>query len=101
MAKLLEREIKFRGETTRGQLVYGDLLRQHAKTLIYDGAYNQVKPDSVCQLIAIDNNNHEVYEHDALYYLGTSIMKSATFRDYAAIEDGLAVKMVRRPGDAV
>ena len=96
-----KRPIKFRGETTRGQFVYGDLLRQHVKTLIYDGAYNQVKPNSVSQLIAIDQNDCEVYEHDAIMYLGTQYPKSATFRDYAAIEDGLAVKHVRRASNEV
>lgn len=51
--------------------------------------------DGVRQLAGYDANDREVYEHDALYYLGTSIMKSATFRDYTALEDGLAVKFAR------
>lgn len=89
------RKIKFRGKRPNGEYVYGDLLRQRSQWLIYDGAYNQVAPETVSQLIAEDANNREVYERDALYYLGSSIMKSATFRDYSAIADGLAVKYVK------
>ena len=96
------REIKFRGVTPRNQTVYGDLLHQHGRVLIYDGAYYYVAPESVSQLISEDANNREVYEGDKVIRIRStdetfdaskSFPMAAGMEDLAAIELGEVIKV--------
>lgn len=63
------RQIKFRGMTRRGQLVYGDLIHEFAGSVriqTADGDNYYVDAESVAQLVGFDNRGEEVYEGDVL-----------------------------------
>jgi len=64
------RQIKFRGETLGGRIVYGFFCCTEVEDvtlpciIVEEGDYRQVKPESVAQLVEIDSNGKEVYEGD-------------------------------------
>mgnify|MGYP006988848479 CR=1 FL=1 len=62
------REIKFRGLTQRGVIVYGDLTHSNGDIFIDD---YRVLPESVQQLCGRDENDDEVYEGDVVINHGT------------------------------
>ena len=57
------REIKFRGKTPKGEIVYGDLNQMGRHVYIDDWC---VEKDSVAQLCGLDSNGDEVYEGDTV-----------------------------------
>ena len=59
------RQIKFRGETFDGRLLYGDLIHQHGKVYI-DEVCGEciVKPESVKQFVYRTIFQKELYEGD-------------------------------------
>ena len=59
------RQIKFRGETFDGRLLYGDLIHQHGKVYI-DEACGEciVKPESVAQFVTTKSDGTDLYEGD-------------------------------------
>lgn len=112
------RTIKFRGRFwnkenldsaevsyTDGDMVYGGYVRikfifseGYGDYIIIDLAALLVYPDSVAQLIAVDNNGREVYEGDLVkriadsddpdFDASKSFPMKATFEDYGGILDG-------------
>lgn len=60
------REIKFRGKTFGGDLIFGDLIHcPNDKVSISDGFEQRfVLPESVAQLIGYDANGKEIYSDD-------------------------------------
>ena len=71
----MAREIKFRGKTSEGQIVYGDLVHleiyhypfgsgSHSKQSAF--AINDEIVEEFGQLCSVDKNGHEVYEGDVL-----------------------------------
>ena len=67
-------KIKFRGVTTDGTTVYGDLIRKkglRAKEIwqiVSNSAYFYVKPESVAQLVGYDSKGKEIYTGDTLIF---------------------------------
>ena len=61
------RNIKFRGTTPAGEVVYGDLTHHKGHCFIAD---QRVMPDSVAQLAGLDENGDEVYEGDTVTAYG-------------------------------
>lgn len=95
------RQIKFRGETLGGRIVYGFFCCTEVEDvtlpciIVEEGDYRQVKPESVAQLIGIDANGREVYEGDTVIRIAgdedfnpeKTYPMAAAFDDYAAIRD--------------
>lgn len=95
------RQIKFRGETLGGRIVYGFFCCTEVEDvtlpciIVEEGDYRQVKPESVAQLIGIDANGREVYEGDKVIRIAgdedfnpeKTFPMAAAFDDYAAIRD--------------
>lgn len=96
------RQIKFRGKHFgTGKLVYGDLIQNFNGCAVIRNAetdiWNQVEPESVAQLIAVDCNGREVYEGDLVVRIADydpdfdrakTFPMAATFEDFSAINDG-------------
>mgnify|MGYP007101858745 CR=1 FL=1 len=61
------REIKFRGVTTKGETVYGDL--EHFEGNIYINDM-RVNPETVAQFCGVDENDTEIFEGDAVVAYG-------------------------------
>ena len=61
------RNIKFRGTTPEGEIVYGDLTHHNGNIFIDD---KRVNPDSVAQLVGLDFNGDEIYEGDTVTAYG-------------------------------
>ena len=59
----MTRQIKFRGETPDGQIVYGDLIHDDAGELILEGGQMH-RVANVAQLVRLDTKRREVYEGD-------------------------------------
>ena len=63
-------EIKFRGRTVSGRLVYGDFYHVKGRAVIQDpvtGIYDYVDPASVRQLASHDVDGTELYVGDVVY----------------------------------
>lgn len=56
------REIKFKGTTPEGDIVYGDLTHYNGHCFIAD---KRVDPDSVKQFAGTDENGVDLYEGDS------------------------------------
>lgn len=83
------RLIKYRGWSPKyGQNYYGQVVVKKVGTLIYDGGYVKVLPESVDALIEIDVNGASVYERDLVTRVGSKQAWSATLSDYDGIKRG-------------
>lgn len=61
------KEIKFRGKTPDGRIVFGDFIRLGEQVCIGNIFCNdEVLPASVAQLIGYDANGEEIYDGDSL-----------------------------------
>ena len=61
------KEIKFRGKTRDGRIVFGDFIRLGEQVCIGNIFRNvKVLPGSVAQLIGYDANGEEIYDGDSL-----------------------------------
>lgn len=90
------RTLKFRGvNNLTGEYVYrelGNIFMTCKGDKYYFGSENDVLPETVSQLIAVDKNGHEVYEGDKVYFFDKPRSTwEATFRDYGDIVEGFTL----------